>query len=233
MRKTTIAAVALLAGLGSCQGQQAELDTRTFEVDHLEAEQAAEAVEPYVFTDRKEAPGKMSVFSGGVTVRETEDNLAKIQRVLERIDRSKPGVRFHLQIVGADGAGNDPRIEHLESLLENFRYEGYRLLDEVQILTTEGELFRQQVSLNGRAGRIMGEAEELRVTDDGGTVRVGVSLEGSAYGDPETGILSTTVTVRLGQTAVLGISRSEPDEGAIILTMRAELARTNTGSGTS
>lgn len=231
MRKTTIMALVLLAGLAACQGQQAELDTRTFEVDHIEPEQAAEVVEPYVFTDREEAPGKMSVFPGGVTVRETKDNLAKIQRVLERIDRQKPGVRLHLQIVGADGTGNDPRIEHLESLLENFRYEGYRLLDETQILTTEGELFRQQVSLDGRAGRITGEVEELQTPDDGGIARVGVSLSGSSFGDPETGILSTTVTVRLGQTAVLGISRSEPDEGAIILAMRAELAPAGSGDG--
>lgn len=230
MNPITVLALALAAGLAACQENQ--LQTRTFELKHLDAAEAASAVEPYVFADREDAPGKFSLYSDGITVRETEDNLKKIQRVLERLDRPQPSVRLRFQVIQANGAESDPRIERVRSLLEDhFRYEGYRLLEEVQLMATEGSRNEQRISLDGRPARIVSRVDRIRRGSDGDFVKLALSLidEGPRSGD----IMSATVTVRLGRTAVLGSSRAGADGEAIILTVETELADPESGPGTA
>lgn len=222
--------LALVAGLAACQ--ESRLDTRTFELKHLDASEAASAVEPYVFTDRDGAPGKLSLYSDGITVRETEDNLEKIQRVLERLDRPQPGVRLRFQVIEANGGESDPRIEHVRSLLEElFRYDGYRLLEQAQLLATEGSYNEQRIVLDGRPARIVSRVERIRKGSEGNFVKLMVTLvdEGPRSGE----IMSATVTVRLGQTAVLGSSRSGAEGEAIILTVEPELAEASSKAGGS
>ena len=221
-RHVAATTLALVLGLTACQ--QTRLETRTFELQHIRAEEAADAIEPYVFSDREGAPGRISLFSDGLTVRETEDNLNRIQRVLERLDRPRPGVRLRFQVIQADGGDSDPRIEHVESLLRDlFRYEGYRLLEEAQLMAGERSHSEQMLDLDGQPARLVAEVHRIRTGGEGGTVTLLVSLErGTGRGSPD--LISTTVTLRLGQTAVLGSSRPGADREAVILTVRPELA---------
>lgn len=231
----TTTMLVLVSGLIACQ--DARLQTRTFELQHLQAGEAERIIAPYVFTDRESTPGRISAFSDGITVRETTDNLDKIERVLESLDRPRPSVQLRFQIVRANGDGNDPRIEHLESLLRDlFRYEGYRLVDEARLMSAEGGHSRQRVALDGRPGRIVAEVSEIRTgegSEGSGSVRVLVALEEGEVAGPGTDVISTTVTLRLGQTAVLGSSRTGADGEAIILTVRPELADTSTSRASS
>ena len=78
MRRMMLAmTLVVLAGCGG-----ADLETRTFQLRYLPRHEAQALIAPYVFTDREGAPGAMSASESAVTVRETGDNLARIERML-------------------------------------------------------------------------------------------------------------------------------------------------------
>lgn len=204
---------ALLAG---CGGEATE--TRTFDVAHMNPEHAAELVRPYVGGDEE---AEMSVFGQGITVRATPEKLRQIEEVLRRYDRPEPGVRLHFQLIEADGPGEaDPRIANVESALrELFRFEGYRLLDEAQMGTVAGSRSTQVFRAGDRQYGIEAWISEVRTGESGGTARLSVELRTTA--GP---VLETTMNVPMGKTVVLGSGRPDPDQGALILTVRPELA---------
>lgn len=213
----------LLVITAAACGTAPSLDTETFELQHVAAAQAAVLIEPYVFADRPNAPGSVSHAGSMLTVRETRDNLDKIRRVLEDIDRSRPTVRLHFQLIEADGAGPvDPAIAEVEAELQKlFRYEGYRLLHEAVVGGTEGSHIEQVV------GRRDGDTNEeymliaaigaVRGTGDSGTVQLDVGVR-----NPIRGALTTTVNARAGQTLVVGNAQIIHGGGTLILTVRPE-----------
>ena len=89
--------LALSVALAGCWGTPS-LDTQTFRLQSLSVDAAGSIISPYVFTDRPDAPGAMSVFQGVLTVRETPDNLAKIERVLEEFDRPRHSLTLRFQL---------------------------------------------------------------------------------------------------------------------------------------
>jgi hypothetical protein len=129
------------------QGRVPVLETHTFELQHLDPHQAAQMIEPYVWDDRPDAPGSMSAVDNTLTVRETEDNLEKIARVLEEFDIPRPTVRLNFQLIEADGAAQgDPAISEVEAELRRlFRYQGYRLVNEAVVGGMEGSHIEQLV----------------------------------------------------------------------------------------
>lgn len=217
----------VVAILAACGGDP-ELDARTFELRHLDPGEAVEMVTPYVYTDRPEAPGVVTAFSGGITVRETEDNLGKIARVLEEHDRPEPGVRLHFQLIEADGFGDgDERIQEVEAALRQlFRFEGYRLVAEAQMVAMEGSVSRQILEESGRQFGISGRLEQVRAASTGsGTVVLSVELGTTEMGSA----IQTTMAVPVGQTVVLG-SAKPLDAPTLILTVRPELVPLPDGS---
>ena len=215
-----LASLAIL--LGGCQGP--ELDTRTFEVRYLPSHQVDALIAPYVYTDRERSPGTLSATEGAVTVRETEDNLDKIARVLEQYDRPRPTGMLHFQISEADGAvGTDPAIADVEQELRRlFRFEGYELLAETKVGGIAGTALHQVV--RARDGDtefgIRGGVSEVRTGASGATVTLDVEL--SSRGGQG---LATTVTIPADHTVVLGTAQAEGVEGALILTVRAEVVQ--------
>ena len=214
----------VLAGLlaAACGGPR--LDTRTFQLKYLDGGEAAALLSPYVFTDRKDAPGQMSDVRGSITVRETPDNLEKIARVLGEYDRPKPSVRLNFQIIQADGATtNDPAIADVEAQLRKlFRFKGYRLIAEAVAGGMEGSEVRQIVSGAGGPYVITATIFDARGGGDSGSVRIKAELVSYRYGG---NVLNTAVTLRPGQTAVLGNAQlgERSGVGTLILTVRPEL----------
>lgn len=222
----------LLALAAAGCGSGPELETRTFELSHLEPEETVEMVAPYVYADRPAAPGVVSHFPGGITVRETSDNLAKIERVLARFDRPKPAVRLHFQIIAADGATEpDPRIAEVEGALrELFRFDGYRLVTEAQMGAVEGSSSMQALRQEGTNYGIRAVVERIRAGGERGTVEVHVALFSDQVGE----VITTSMSVPVGQTVVLGSAQPEPGQRALILTVRPEFidgGRTAGGEG--
>lgn len=213
----SLPAVSLLA-LG-CSSQP-ELDIHTFNLEHRSGYEAAQLVQPYVFTDREGAPGMMSATDEAISVRETPDNLQKIARLLEEFDRPLPELRLHFQLIEADSFQEaDPEIANVvEQLGQLFSFRGYRLLGQAVVSVAGnrgGGDFRQ---------RFLGPEEEFLVTataelQSSGSVRLrDLTLWGE--GAP---ILESTINAADGQTLVIGGTRASRSGRSLILTVRPEM----------
>ena len=196
------------------------LETQTFELQYLPDWEANQLIAPYVWDDRPGAPGSASSISNMLTVRETPDNLEKIERVLAQYDRPKPTIRLHFQLIEADGATTtNPAIEEVEAELRKlFRYEGYTLLTEAVVGGTEGSHVEQVVGNAQGEWIINAHIENVRIVGDSGTVRVAAGVR-----SPIRGSFQTTVNARIGQTLVVGNAQLIGGGGTLILTVRPEV----------
>ena len=208
-------AVLLLVALTSC-GRGPELDGRTFALVHLESWEAERLIAPHVFSDREGAPGTMSAAGRAITVRETPDNLAKIERVLAEYDVARPDIRLHFHLIEADGfTDSDPRIGEVEAELRKvFQSRGYRLAGEAMVSAADGSEIA--VTLSGAKQEYMVQAMVLQGPDKG------LRLENVELHSREGRKLRTTVNIRPGQTLVLGSSSMEGTTGTFFLTVSAE-----------
>ena len=195
------------------------LETRTFAVNSLTPSEVAELVDPYVYGDREGAPGAVSVIDGALTVRETPDNLARIERVLQEFDRPRGDLRLRFQLIEADGfTDSDPRIADVEDQLRGlFHFRGYRLAGEATLTVADGAEVSQRMqasdgfySVTGRIYRVGGDQARLENME---------LLGEDAYH------LSTSVNIRPGQTVVLGSAARAGSSATLLLTARAESAQ--------
>jgi hypothetical protein len=222
MRTLIRLALPLVLLTAAC-GRTPQLDTRTFSLQYLSADAVHGLIEPYVYTDRADAPGSLSFTESTVTVRETADNLDKIARVLAQYDVPSPWVRLHFQLIEADGAATqDPRIAAVEAELKKlFRYQGYRLISEAMV--SGAGRSRVEQSIGGRDSSdtqylLAVEIGQIRTIGDSGFVPLEVHLQSRSRE-----ALSTRINARAGQTVVLGNTQLDRAGNARILTVRAEL----------
>ncbi len=134
-------------------------------------------------------------------------------------------VRLVFQLVEADGfQDRDPEIaDVVEELRSLFRFEGYRLVSTglvnasprgyASTLLTGGELGTYQVEVNLEP--VVETNEDGPDTLSRDRVRIGVGLNHEGEGTA----MNATVTVRDGQTLVLGSTRTRAG-AALILVMR-------------
>ncbi len=222
-RRARVAALLLgVVALAAGCGREGRLETRTFDVQHLDPSEAADIVRPYVYADREGAPGMITTFESGLSVRETPEALDRIAEVLERYDRPSPAVRLYFQIIEADGfEDSDPRIDDdVRGALEDlFAFRGYRLAAEANLAVTSGRAATQQVATPERTFDLAVRELQVRGAEDTRSVRMTVVLSTGVMGNE----IGTTVTVPIGETVVLG-SSSRTDSGpTTILTVRPEL----------
>ncbi len=216
-----VAAMSLAVGFLSCT-RGPSLDTRTFELQYLDPGTAAQMIEPYVYGDRPEGNrGMISLAGNLITVRETPDNLDKIARVLVQYDKPSPMAQLRFKIIEADGAAQtDSAIADVESVLRRlFRFRGYRLLAQAMLGGLEGSDVQQQAAGGDQRFGIRARIQDIRGVGDSATVRLGVGVWDATEGP----LLETTVTVRTGQTVVLGSTQSRPSGRTLILAVQAEL----------
>jgi hypothetical protein len=218
--RTLTALVALVVALAACSSGPA-LDTRTFELQHMEAHTAEAMIDPYVYGDRPDAPGYISASGNTITVRETPDNLEKIERVLHEFDRPRPTVRLHFQLIEANGSSTpDPAIAEVEAELRKlFRYSGYSLVTEALVGGMEGSHIEQVVGdAPPEDGWIITAAiGTVRLIGDSGWVQMRVGVR-----NPMRGAFETQVNAREGQTLVVGNAQLMDSGGTLILTVRPE-----------
>jgi len=217
--RVTLPAVAaipvLAAALAFACDTGPRVDTRTFDIQHLDPGEVVAMIRPYVYEERAASPGQVTAFRGGITVRETPENLDRIAQVIDEYDRPKPGVRLHFQLIEADGfEATDPRIADVRAALDElFRFEGYRLVAETQVAAMEGTGSTQIFEVGEREMYLRAGVDEVRGSGTSGSVLVSVDLSG---GVP----IQTSLAVPVGQTVVLGSSRARGT--TMILTVRPE-----------
>ena len=218
MRTIAPAVTCLLLLTTACQ-RAPRLETRTFAVSNLAPHQVEALVAPYVFSDRPADPGVMSTSDNGFTVRETPDNLEKIARVLEEFDKARPDVRLRFQVIEADGfTASDPAIADVETELRKlFQFHGYRLAAEAMLTVTDGSEISQTLSGSDGVYLVTGQAEWR----SGGATALREIRLWRGHDDV---LLQTSVTVRPGQTLVLGTSPKAGSTATLLLTVHAEPA---------
>src|SRR5436309_13755764 len=179
MKTHTSCAITVAALLAACSPRGPNLDTRTFALKYLRGSDAVPIVVPYIYTDRPNAKGVLSVSDNAITVRETPDNLDKIARVLAQYDRPRPFVRLTFHLIEADGAATtDPVIRDVEATLRQlFRFRGYRLVAEGVVSATEKGEVTQGFATTPNSYVLSASGQRLAGSADSPTVELNVRLD--------------------------------------------------------
>lgn len=223
------ATVPLLLVLATACDLGTKLEVRTFRVettDEAQLESVGTLVQPYVYKERPDAPGSMSIAAGAITVRETPDNLDQIARVLAELDLSEtpsPSFRLQFQLVEANGASeSEPVIaDVIEELRKALRFDGYSLVGEAQIAVKPRASFGQVLQTAEHEYQIGGTFAE---SESGYVLSVGLSRPSSRTQGNTTRYtggraLETNVGIRPNQTLVLG-SVSVEDSAVLFAVVR-------------
>ena len=222
MRFATVPLLLVLAT--ACDLGGPKLEVRTFNVEAAEDQLrgVSALVQPYIYNDRPDAPGSMSVALGSITVRETPDNLDRIARVIADLDLSKtpsPSYRLIFQLIEANGsADTDPTIADVVAELRNsLKFDGYVLKGQAHIALTPSASFTQ---------RLQTDSDEYSLSGNFDEVASGQALSihfGQRIGQRNPSLLDTTVGIRPDQILVLG---SVPAQDSAILLLVVRMSET-------
>lgn len=236
LRGTLLSAVAsvIASSTVAAQDPPQPLVTRTIPLRHLRAVDAARLVSPYV---RAPHGGVYDAGDGvqAVTVVESAPVVARIDSLIRANDRSPAVLVFRFQLIAAEDTSTprDPAIDSLDATLRSlFRFRGYRLLGHGTTTAGESEDFSLTVAADKDRFRLIGDVVRVEAESgsDAGSVRLRVRLAhvpgSTSHGkDAEaTTLLSTGLTVPIGQTVVLGSAAPGGQTRALILTVRPEVA---------
>ena len=207
-----------------------EIIVKTVPLHHFTSAEAVKLLSPYV-----QSPGggvfEVSQFVRAVTIRETPKVFAEMMAVLSQYDRDPASVTLNFQLIAAENTNiRDPGVAGLDSLLRNvLKYSGYRLLTTSVASASENGYVSQVLSAEGDNFTLSVNVSDLRVEGNDASVHLTVSLTKNAVpskGLVAASVLSTGVTVPIGQTVVLGTSGTDNGQRALILTVRPQLAST-------
>jgi hypothetical protein len=209
-----------------------EIIVKTVPLHHFTSPEAVKLLSPYV-----QSPGggvfEISQQVRAVTIRETPKVLAEMMAVLAQYDRDPASVTLNFQLVAAENTNTrDPAVAGLDSLLRGvLKFSGYRLLTTSVASASENGYVSQALSADGDNFTLAVSVSDLRVDGTDASVHLSVNLARNASpsrGQAMAPILSTGVTVPIGQTVVLGTSAIDNGQAqsqrALILTVRPQLA---------
>jgi hypothetical protein len=155
--------------------------------------------------------------------------------VLSRYDRDPANVTLNFQLIAADnGSTRDPAVAGLDSLFRGvLKFSGYRLLGTSIANASERGHVSQSLPTDRETFTLTVDVNDLRIDASNASVHLDVELwrgmtavPASARQGMSPKILSTGVTVPMGQTVVLGTTAASDSVGqrALILTVRPQLA---------
>ena len=165
--------------------------------------------------------------------------LAGVASAQEETTKDFQPVRFRFYLVQADGfTEQDPEIADVVSELRKlFSFRGYRLVSTPVVNTVlEWSVFDRWEG-SGTQRIVVGDSEvpwelgvDVRATRSSPTIRVEVTLTSvvpwsireNARKDPVEVYLHASVTIRDGQTVVLGSTRTSAQEPVLILVLTPE-----------
>ncbi len=212
-----------------------ETEVRTFPLRHLRSKDAAMLIAPYAL------PGM--VFDAGatvqaITVRDTPTVLARIDSILARYDLPPQSVtlRFHV-VASTSTATTDARMRDLEpNLRKLFSFAGYRLVGEGTAVVGEQGGYQLTVAGDGRLFTIRGDIGPIS-RGDAPSTRMSINMTAAAPSTSDSAkaagmlatlmpfgsMISTEITLPLGNLAVLGSGTEGVGDGVLILLVRPEL----------
>jgi len=94
------------------------METRTFTVRHLDPDVLLDALAPFIDDTHIDAGDRVTMIGPTLSVRETPENLDRIDELLAQIDVPQPILRLTTMLVrGVDSADRNPQLEELEGAL--------------------------------------------------------------------------------------------------------------------
>ena len=237
MSRAGIAFVTMVVALSSGAAAQ-QIDTRnavmhgdfivkTVPLHRLTSNEAVKLLSPYSQT----AGGgvfEVSPSVRAVTIREVPKVFAEMMLVLGQYDRDPASVTLNFQLIAAENSNTrDPGVAGLDSLLRGvLKYTGYRLLTTSVASASDGGIVTQTLSADGETFTLQVFVNDMRVDGNDASVHLAVTLTRNGVpskGQTPSQVLSTGVTVPVGQTVVLGTSATDIGQRALILTVRPQL----------
>jgi hypothetical protein len=211
---------------------QGEFVVKTVPLHHLTSKDAVRLLSPYV---QSSGGGVFEVSPEirAVTIREVPKIYGEMMAVLGQYDREPATVTLNFVLIAAENTNTrDPSLAPLDSLLRGvLKFSGYRLLTISVANASENGNVSQKLSADGESFTLSVDVTDLRVEGNEASVHLNVSLmsdvvlaRGQTPGRLPTRVLSTGVTVPLGQTIVLGTTMTDNGQRALILTVRPQLA---------
>ncbi len=172
------------------------------------------------------AQGSVELDPNGNTI-SVRDNLAALSRVATAIrafDRANQPVRIDVQLIHAETAKISPvrpaigiAPELLDRLRLLLRFENFTLLAHSRIDSREGEQVVYEMAQGYRV------SFELGWVAEGKPIRLaGFRLVRSLPGQPESELVRTVVHLGLDQPLILGLTRDESADRALMLVLRYE-----------
>lgn len=241
MRRSLIL-IALVLTLPVCSGAQAVaatvtpkprgagMDVRQYTVQTISAREAVSLLTPFV--PFVEGGGVWVSGSSVISVIGVKRTLAVADSVLRSYDHAPATLVLRFMLIAAtDSAVRDPRIGEVDAELRGLlKFSGYRRLAEATSVVSEQQGFTSTASTTE-----FGEFTIAGTLKSVSAGRVGITIElrggttGMMMGVPISPnvrqLLSTSLTVPLGQTVVLGTAAGDKGVQALILTVRPELAK--------
>jgi hypothetical protein len=207
------------------QAPQAAVTVRTFMLQRLSPQEAADLLAPYTSSAKGEGVFMAGTGVRGVTVRGDRETMLRADSLLRANDRPARTVRAHFQLISASDSAlaRDPAIGDVDAALRGlFRYRGYRLRSEGVAVVTEGGHF--SLYLTGD------DDIRLAVSGDlGGPDRATATTMAVRLVQPEgprvavaTVLLSTVLDLQLGKTTVLGSSLLVGGGSPLVLAVRVD-----------
>jgi hypothetical protein len=205
------------------------MEVRQYTLQILTGSEAQSLLAPFVPVE--DGGGVWRSSNTVISVIGTKRTLAVADSVLKSYDHKPVTLALRFMLIEAtDTAVTDARIGDVDRELRSLlKFKGYRRLADATSIVAESQNFTSTMSA----------ADKSEFTVDGtvktvrdGSVGIGISLRSGTKGmmmgvptSPDTRqLLSTTLTVPLGQTAVLGTAAGDKGMAALILTVRPELA---------
>jgi hypothetical protein len=155
------------------------------------------------------------------------DNLAALSRVstaIRAFDRENRPVQVHVSLILAETAKISPirpstgiAPDLLERLRQLLRFDNFSLLAQSQITSREGEAVVYDMAQGYRL------SFELGAVGDGNRIRLGgFRMVRALPGQPEHELLRSVVNLGVGQPLILGLTRNEAADRALMLVLRYE-----------
>jgi len=179
MRK--LLALALFLGTtGSISAQavpdaKVPLEAKTIELKHLKPDEATNLLKPYL-TSAFGTVSSVSPTMPIITIKDSPENIARMEKVLAKYDHSPATIRLVFQLIEADtgmrlvaAANNNKVSSDLDATLRSvLRFSSYRLIGQGMATTGEDTYFYQKLATADTVGWVY----TYDITANVGTIRL-------------------------------------------------------------
>lgn len=208
-----------------------ELFKKIVRVDYMEVREALRILHPFKSPwGRLEAVRERNI----LIIEDTSDSLAKMLSILEEIDKAPMDLEFHIELVlGTAGDGgkvdkklmSDPVMKELRNLL---KYDNFQLMDSSLIKVQDGRYSSQSMGGEGTSLKLRLRPRHIK-EEKKDTFRVELMLsrilgyqEGKTMSST---LIDTTFNLESGQRTVVGVSKLNGGEKALILIISGEVLK--------